>query len=170
MAGLANSTAYGGTIQNIASNNGFVYAGGLTNSTVRKYHESNLVFNSNSVSYGGDIYSVLVNNGFVYVGGDASGAYSNGSVKKYHESNLVLNNTSANYGGFIIGMTLNNGFIYAGGSSNQTIQKFGESNFCSFFINSNRNGSITIHTKCCVVNYNTFFNYTSYNSRKIGFC
>jgi hypothetical protein len=125
-SGINISNDYGGQINSVTINNGFIYAGGDTNRTVQKFYEDNLAFVGNTVSYGGDITSVTTNNGFIYVGGELGG-FSNGNVKKYHESNLALVGNTVNYGGAIISITTNDGFIYVGGYTNQTIQKFNES-------------------------------------------
>jgi hypothetical protein len=122
----ASSTVnYGGNIQSITTNNGFIYVGGETNRTVQKFHESNLVFVGNTVTYNGNIQSITTNNGFIYAGGQTLTGTNRG-VAKYHEDNLVLVSNTANYGGNIYSVTTNNGFIYAGGLTNQRVQKFVE--------------------------------------------
>jgi hypothetical protein len=132
MSFVGNTASYGGQIRSIATNNGFIYVGGDTqtgvNRGVRQYHESNLVVSGNTVNFGGDIFSVTTNNGFVYAGGASDVTYANGTVRKYHESNLVVLGNTVNYVGYVTTITINNGFIYAGGTSNRTVQKYGESN------------------------------------------
>jgi hypothetical protein len=124
MAFINNTSNYGGDIYAIAINNGFIYVGGFTHRTIRKYYESNLGFVANSASYGGEIETITINNGFVYVGGQ-----TNNTVQKFHESNLVRVGNTVSYGSMIVSITTNNGFIYAGGGDgNTTIQKFHESN------------------------------------------
>jgi hypothetical protein len=118
-----NTASYGGTIWALTTNNGFIYAGGDTNRTIKKFYESNLTFVDNTASYGGDIYAMTINNGFIYAGGD-----TNRTIKKFHEGNLAFVGNSANYGGDIWALAINNGFIYAGGRTNRTVQKFFESN------------------------------------------
>jgi hypothetical protein len=117
-----NTASLGGDIYTLATNNGFIYAGGQTNFTVRKFREDNLAFVANSASYGQRINAVTINNGFVFVGG----AGANRTIKKYHESNLVLSATSGDYFATIQTLVTNNGFIYAGGY--ETIAKYHESN------------------------------------------
>jgi hypothetical protein len=124
LALLNNSANYGGIIRAIATNNGFVYAGGETNQTIQKFHESNLVRTNTSGNYNGTIFGIAINNGFVYAVGD-----SNRRVQKFHESNLVLNiNTSFQYGGQISTIKINNSFVYFGGSGEQGLFKNHESN------------------------------------------
>jgi hypothetical protein len=123
MAFINNTANYGGIIRSVTTNNGFIYVGGQTNQTVKKFYESNLGFVGNTANYGGDIQSVTINNGFIYAGGQ-----TNQTVQKFHEGNLVFVGNTANYGGIIVSVTTNNGFIYAGGGTNQTVQKFHESN------------------------------------------
>jgi hypothetical protein len=120
---VANTANYGGFIQKVITNNGFLYVGGGTNRTVQKFHESNLAFVGNTNSYGGDIRSIATNDGFIYVGG-----ITNQTVQKFHESNLAFVGNTNSYGGDIFSVTTNNGFIYAGGSPAQTVKKFHEGN------------------------------------------
>ena len=125
---VSNSAAYGGTISNLAINNGFIYAVGAGGvGTVKKYHESNLVFVGNTVNYADPTFyspiTIDINNGFIYVGG--SGNATNGrTVKKYYESNLAFLAETNNYGDDIQRITINNGFIYASG--NPDVKKYQE--------------------------------------------
>jgi hypothetical protein len=123
MAFVDNTVGYGGSINSITTNNGFIYAGGGSANLVRKYNESTLAIVGNTASYGGTIFSVTTNDGFIYVGGT-----TNQTVQKFYESNLAFVGNTANYGGTIQTITTNNGFIYVGGASNQTVQKFYEDN------------------------------------------
>jgi hypothetical protein len=52
----------------------------------------------------------------------------NGPNSTSNITNMAFINNTASYGGSIWSVTTNNGFIYAGGQTNQTVQKFGESN------------------------------------------
>jgi hypothetical protein len=136
IAFIGNTVSYGGVIESIAINNGFIYVGGANgpnattqaNSNIRKYYESNLVFAGATAGYGGQIRSVTINNGFIYAGGTTDASFVNGSVKKYHESNLVFVGATANYGGFINSVTINNGFVYAVGGGDNQVRKYYESN------------------------------------------
>jgi hypothetical protein len=122
---FVNNTAnYGGNIQSVTTNNGFIYVGGFTNQRVKKFYEDNLAFvGSTSDGYGGAIFSVTTNNGFIYVvGASTSRAY------KYNESNLEFVGQTSVYGAIIYSVTTNNGFLYIGGSTTSTVQKFYESN------------------------------------------
>ena len=120
---VSNSISYGGTIRSFSISNGFIYAGGDSNQRVKKFHESNLVFVNSTDSYGGSIYSVITNNNFIYAGG----RFGTTLIQKFYESNLARVANSVNYGGGIQSLAINNGFIYAGGQTNQTVQKFQES-------------------------------------------
>jgi hypothetical protein len=121
---VASSTVnYGGTINAITINNGFIYVGGRTNQTVQKFHEGNLAFVGATASYGGNIFSLAINNGFIYAGGS-----TNQTVQQFYEGNLVFVNSTNSYGGIIYSVTTNNGFIYVGGATNQRVQKFHEDN------------------------------------------
>jgi len=76
-----SSTAnYGGTINSVAINNGFIYAGGGTAQVVRKYNATTLALVNSTNTYGGDIRSIALNNGFIYAGGA-----SNRTIKKFNE-------------------------------------------------------------------------------------
>jgi hypothetical protein len=128
----ASSTPnYGGGIESIAINNGFIYAGGeglggLPN-VVRKYHESNLALNNSTSAYGGIILTIAINDGFIYVGGSTANL-----IRKYNESNLALVGNTGSYGFVIQSVTTNNGFIYVSGRGNATngrnVVKYYESN------------------------------------------
>jgi hypothetical protein len=115
-----NFNSYGGFINTITSNNGFVYIGGLSN--LAKYNESTGAFVGN-VSYGASIRSITTNNGFIYVVGQNPGV-----ISKFYESNLGFVANSASYTADVWSVTTNNGFVYIGGSFIQTVQKFYESN------------------------------------------
>jgi hypothetical protein len=135
---FVNNTAnYGGTIESVATNNGFIFAGGggdATNGKIQKFYESNLARENNSAVVGvGYIQALVVNNGFVYVGGYGPSAnIYNGVVSKYHQGNLAFVGNTANFAGVVWCLTVNNGFIYAGGDigffNNGVIRKYGESN------------------------------------------
>ena len=136
-----NTSNYGGTIESIAINNGFIYVSGATNRTVQKFYENNLAFVGNTVSYNGTILSIAINNGFIYAGG-----VTTNTVRKYHESNLVFVGNTLTYGGTIRSITTNNGFIYVGGSTNLTVQKFRESNLARVGNTVSYGGAITTIT------------------------
>jgi hypothetical protein len=137
MAFINNTAIYGGTVQTITTNNGFIYVGGFDNQRVQKFVEGNLTRASGtnvSNDYGGRINTLKTNNGFIYAGGVALSGTNRG-VSKFYESNLALVGNTVNYGGTIETITINNGFIYVGGATNRTIQKFNESTL-SFTSNS----------------------------------
>jgi hypothetical protein len=122
----ASSTPnYGGDIRSIATNNGFIYAGGATDNRVQRFNESTLEFVDNTTSYGATIGRIATNNGFIYAGGGGNDI-ANRDVKKYYESNLAFVGNTNSYGGFILEISINNGHIYVGGDTDQTIKKFAE--------------------------------------------
>jgi hypothetical protein len=124
MAFINSTAAYDGSVFEIAVNNGFIYVGGSSNETVKKFNESTLAFVGNTPSFGSTIRGLSISNGFIYVGG-----FGTNGVRKYGESNLSFVGNTAAYGGLIYSLTTNNGFIYAaGGGGNSTVQKFNESN------------------------------------------
>jgi hypothetical protein len=59
---VSETNSYVGDIHSITTNNGFVYAVGLSSREIKKFHESNLSFVGNSVSYGSQAYKVTINN------------------------------------------------------------------------------------------------------------
>jgi hypothetical protein len=120
-----NSINQGSSVLAIGVNNGFVYASGAFNSgIIRKYHESNMVFDTNSATYGGTVRSMTINNGSVFIGGA-----SNTTVQKFSESTLSRTATSIAFGGEIRTMTFNNGSIFIGGDfSIKSVRKLHESN------------------------------------------
>jgi hypothetical protein len=145
MAFVGNTAGYGGSIKVITINNGFVYAGGLTNQTVQKFGESNLTRVGNTVSYGGEIQSITTNNGFIYVGG--YGETSNGKVQVFRQDNLARVVNSAVYaGGYIHNIAVNNGFVYVGGYGanfgNASLSKYHESNLAFVGNTASYNGAI----------------------------
>jgi hypothetical protein len=135
---FVNNTAnYGGGIQSVTTNNGFIYVGGQSNQTVQKFYESNLAFVGNTAAYGSTIHSITTNNGFIYVGG--ASIYT---VQKYHESNLAFVG-DANYGASIYTLKTNNGFIYVGGGATvNLVSKYYESNLAFVGNTASYNGQI----------------------------
>jgi hypothetical protein len=120
---VGNTVSYGGAIISITTNNGFIYAGGVTNRTVQKFYESNLVRVGNTNSYDGDIYEMAIKDGFIYAGGR-----SPFTIKKFNENNLSFVGNTVSYGADISAIAINNGFIYAGGGySNQTVNRYNKS-------------------------------------------
>jgi hypothetical protein len=123
MAFIGATVSTGSDIYSVKVNNGFIYTGGQTNTTIQKYNEFNLAFVNNSQSYGGTIQEITINNGFIY----AVGATTS-SVRKYHESNLSFVGNTDSYGGATLwSVTTNNGFIYAGGQVVNQVRKYNES-------------------------------------------
>jgi hypothetical protein len=139
---VGNTAAYGAAIFSVTTNNGFIYVGGFTVNTVKKFYEDNLAFVGNTASYGGTIVSVTTNNGFIYAGGG-----TNQTVQKFYESNLVIVGNTASYGGDIESVTTNNGFIYVGGYgpsfSAGSVKKFHESNLVFVGNTASYGGGIT---------------------------
>jgi hypothetical protein len=126
-----------GVIRTITINNGFVYVGSDTNTSIRRYYETNLAFEGNTAAYGGEVRSVKINNGFIYAGGA-----TNQTVHKYYESNLAFVGNTVGFGGDIDSLAINNGFIYASGRTNLTVQKFYESNLAFVGATNSYGGTI----------------------------
>jgi hypothetical protein len=146
---FVNNTAdYGGTIQGVVTNNGFIFAvgyGDAANGKIQKFYESNLARQNNSAVYaGGYIQTLAINNGFVYVGGYGPN-FGAGNVSKYHEGNLAFVGNTVGFNGLIFNLTTNNGFIYAGGE-NGVLRKYGESNL-TFIGNTANYGGYVIALK-----------------------
>jgi hypothetical protein len=116
---VSSSANLGQEIEQIITNNGFLYTPGPT---VSKIYESNLVVDLSSNVYGPSVSAIAINNGFLFVGGAVLSGTNRG-VTKLYENNLALTganlNTSStsNFGNAILSIVINNGFIYAGGQS-----------------------------------------------------
>jgi hypothetical protein len=63
---LSSTANYGGIILSITTNNGFIYAGGQSNTTVQKFNESTLAFVGNAANYDSSIINIDINNSFIY--------------------------------------------------------------------------------------------------------
>jgi hypothetical protein len=127
LAFVGNTSNYGSIIWTVAVNNGFIYAAGGGNATanrdIKRYHESNLVFDTNSARLGGEIDILQINKGFIYAGHGFGGNV----VRKYYESNLGILQNSAGTNGQVNSIAINGGFFYVGVESNNTLQKYQES-------------------------------------------
>jgi hypothetical protein len=124
LALINNTASYGGTVRAVFTNNGFIYAAGVTNQRIQKFNESDLARASGtnvSNDFGGTIFAITVNNGFIYAGGFVN------RIQKFYESNLALVGNTGDTGSFVLTMKTNNGFLYAGGS-NGVVGKYYESN------------------------------------------
>ena len=138
-----SSFTFPGPIKAMAMTNGFIYAGGENNQSVRRIHESNLVISANSATYGGDIRSIAINDGFIFVGGN-----SNATIQKFGESNFSRVGNTISYGGDISTVRVNNGFIYAAGSiggfpgAGSQVKKYNESNLSYIGNTANYGGFI----------------------------
>jgi hypothetical protein len=160
---VGNTATYGGTITSIAINNGFIYAGGTTTNTVRKYYEDNLAFVDNTITYGGSIRVIAINNGFIYVGGTTTF-----DVKRYQEDNLAFVDNSASYGNNILVLAVKNNFVYAGGQpltgTNRGVAQYHESNLVIVGNTVNYATSATINS----IAINNGFIYVGSNSETDG--
>ena len=61
----------------------YIYAGGQTTNTVRKYLKSDLLYVGQTSSYGGNIRSIAIDDTYIYVGGQTTNR-----VRKYLKSDL----------------------------------------------------------------------------------
>jgi hypothetical protein len=134
MSLVSVSNNLGGTVQTIAVNNGYVFAGSTTGN-LAKFHQGNLAFVAN-VAVGNGINDIAINNSSVFV------VSSTNIVRKYHESNLVLAANSTFAGVQLVDKVVsNNGFIFIAdtleGYNNGTVKKIHESNLVLSATSSN---------------------------------
>ena len=117
---IAESPSYGGTIQSIVVDGNYIYAGGETTQTIRKYNLNDLTYtNTESPNYEGDIWSIVVDGDYVYAGGTTQ------TIKKYNLNDLTYTNIeSPSYGATIRSIVVDGDYIYAGGETTQTIRKY----------------------------------------------
>jgi hypothetical protein len=112
MAFVDNSPSFGGAVFAMAINNGFIYAIGDGDGTIKKYHESNLGFVGNTVNMGAGGNGIVIHNGRIY----ASRPNLN-IVQTFNESTLNRAGNSASFGTGSCIATLrtdNDLFLYAG--------------------------------------------------------
>ena len=97
ISAYGQSASYGGTIRALTNDGTYVYAGGLTTLTVRKYLMSDMSYIGESASYGGTIRA-LTNDGIcIYAGGQITN-----TVHAYLMSySLVADVTATNSGAVI---------------------------------------------------------------------
>ena len=96
----------------------YIYAGGYTTNTIRKYNLSDLTYTSiESPSYGGHIWASLIHNEYIYVGGGTTT-----KIRRYNLSDLSYVDESPDYVGTIYSLTISGDYIYAGGGN--TIKKY----------------------------------------------
>jgi len=156
---------YGSTPRSMKINNSFIYVGGPTINTVKKYHESNFAFVGNTASYGGNINALAINNGIIYVVGDFDR-----TIRSYYESNLVFINNSASYESYNFGrdiksMVINNGFIFISGA--RTTEKYHESNLV-YVANSTNNSTLGSITGEAGMTFNNGFIYRAGDGVRTG--
>ncbi len=84
MLKVAESDNYGGTIQALAQDDNYIYAGGQTTQKVYKLNKSDLSKVAESTGYGGTIQALAQDDNYIYVGGDITQ-----KVYKY-EGNLYI--------------------------------------------------------------------------------
>jgi hypothetical protein len=101
------TNVYGGSIQKIITNNGFIYALGGVN-RIKKWNESTLGFVGNT-SINSTSSKMELKNGFIY-----AAESTNRTIQKFNESTLTLAANSINTGSSVTQMTIdNNGdFLY----------------------------------------------------------
>jgi hypothetical protein len=143
---VSSSANLGQAIEQIITNNGFLYTPGPK---VSKIYESNLVVDLSSNVYGPSVSAIAINNGFLFVGGAVLSGTNRG-VTKLYENNLALTganlNTSStsNFGNAILSIVINNGFIYAGGIGTGGVRQYNESTLA--FVNNTAAYGGNIHS------------------------
>jgi hypothetical protein len=95
-------------------------------------------------SYSGWVVEDLNGAKYTAITNISTGTISN--LISENQANMAFINNTANYGGTVIAVTINNGFIYAGGPTNQTVQKFYESNLVRTGNTASYGGTITTLT------------------------
>ena len=101
------------------SENYYLYVGGATTKTVRKYLKSDLSYVGETADYGGQINTVAVDDTHIYVGGGTTK-----TVRKYLKSDSSYVGQTASYGGNIQAVAIDDTHIYAGGYTTQTVRKY----------------------------------------------
>jgi hypothetical protein len=115
-----NKTGTYGEIYAIASDDEFIYVGGDTPNTIRKYWVENMSYTEvASSSYGGTIYSIKIDDTHVYVGGSTTN-----KVRKYLKSDLSFVSETVSYGGTINSISIDNTHIYVAGSTTNRVRKY----------------------------------------------
>jgi hypothetical protein len=107
---IGNTNSVFGATGALFINNGFLYAAGASGDfrTIKKFHLSNLTFESESINYG-LINSLIAYNGFIYAGRNQSSF----TIGKFYENNLTFVTNSTIYPAGITTLAIDNDFLYA---------------------------------------------------------
>ena len=142
------SVNYSGTIKSLAVQGNYIFAGGDTINTVRKYNISDLSYVGETPSYGGVIRQIKVNSTHIFAVGETTN-----TIRKYDISDLTLTSESA--ASYITVLCLDitddyvfshyNDSIYA--SAYKYIRKYNISDLTLAATSSSLNN--TVHSICC---------------------
>jgi len=113
------SPSYGGTIMAVAMDDTYLYIGGSTTETVRKYKKSDLSYVGETADYGGTVRAIAIDSTHIYVGGPTTE-----KVRKYLKSDLSYVGETAGYGGTIRAIAVDDTHIYVGGEDTETVRKY----------------------------------------------
>jgi parallel beta-helix repeat protein len=134
---IVDTADYGGNIRAIAADDNYVYVGGLTPQTVKKFNKSDLSQVAESASYGGNIYAIATDDNYVYVGGATTR-----TVKKLNKSDLSPVAESASYGGDIQTIAVDDTYVYVGGATPRTVKKLNKSDLSQVAESASYGGDI----------------------------
>ena len=155
------SPSYGNTIWAIWGDDTYVYCGGYTTNTIRKYRRSDLSYIGQTASYGGLIYAIWGDDTHVYCGGYVTDY----PISKYLKSDLSYVNATVSYGGGILGIWSDDTHVYGVGVTTRTIRKYLKSDMSYIGETANYGGTIRaiwgddIHVYCGGLTTNTIRKY-----------
>jgi hypothetical protein len=176
---------YGGTIwsviisQNGTKNGDYIYAGGATTQTVRRYYKSNGTFIDETANYGGVIRALAQDDYHIYAGGTITL-----KVYRYWKSNLTKESETESYGGSIweIASDSTCPYIYAGGTGTMKVYQYLMSNMSKVGESESYGGNIrtlttyphdyisgeNFYTDVTGLSPGTLYHYRAYASNEYG--
>jgi len=80
---MGTSPDYGVIIRALAEDENYIYAGGATTKTIRKYNKSDLSYVAESPNYGGIIRALAEDNNYIYAGGNTTKTISRYNKQKW---------------------------------------------------------------------------------------
>jgi hypothetical protein len=121
---IGNTPARSGAVNAVATNNGFIYAGGTTDFTLSKFNENDLTLTATSANTGGSIRAVTTHNGKIF---QVEIHAASNRIRSLHENNLVFITQNSSLNSSAFNVAANNGFVYIGvGSGSHNIAKYNE--------------------------------------------
>ena len=97
----------------------YLYVGGATTNTVRKYLKSDLSYIGETANYGGVIRSISQDSLYLYVGGATTN-----TVRKYLKSDLSYIGQTSSYGDIIYSISQDSLYLYVGGAITQKVKRY----------------------------------------------